>query len=349
MTNGALEGCEMDEPGKEMELDPSNPVGQIITFSYDIEFVEDTELHWATRWDPLLMTDQAAVSFHRRYLLYSLLVTFILSFLVAMVLARTVYLDYVRYDNLDSADEIEAESGWKQVHGDVFRPPEYKEYLSICVGCGTQITVIVIITLAFSLLGFWSPAYRGGLLTSLILLWVLTSVLGGFVSALLHSEFGGKNRKVVTLGSAFFFFGEHVRDVLFREFGTLRCWIISGSQIPNATPATPLVAVVIRSAECVRSFLRVQTETEGVSLSYQPLAQGDTRILQGSAESVLLLERIDPFRGCLHGASVRHGSLVAEKCLHNGRVFVRCILAIADRLRRSEPGFVVPDSFSRGL
>mmetsp|Transcript_42360 Transcript_42360/g.165386 ORF Transcript_42360/g.165386 Transcript_42360/m.165386 type:complete len:652 (-) Transcript_42360:404-2359(-) len=207
MTNGVLEGCETDEPGKEMELHPSDPVGQIITFSYDVEFVEDQELHWATRWDPLLVTDQAEVSFHRRYLLYSLLITFILSFLVAMVLARTVYLDYARYDNLDSADEIEAESGWKQVHGDVFRPPEYKEYLSICVGCGTQITVIVVITLAFSLLGFWSPAYRGGLLTSLILLWVLTSVLGGFVSALLHSEFGGKNRKVVTLGSAFFFSG----------------------------------------------------------------------------------------------------------------------------------------------
>jgi len=76
-----------------------------------------------------------------------------------------------------------------------------------------------------------------------------------------------------------------------------------------------------------RCFPWVQTETERVPLSYQPLAQGDTRILQDSTESILLLERIDPLSDCLYGASVRHGSVVAEECLHNGGVLVRCIHA----------------------
>ncbi len=62
--------------------------------------------------------------------------------LVAMILLRTLKRDYAKYTRADE-DDIEAlerdsaeESGWKLVHGDVFRPPRHPELLSALVGTG---------------------------------------------------------------------------------------------------------------------------------------------------------------------------------------------------------------------
>jgi transmembrane 9 superfamily protein 3 len=49
--------------------------------------------------------------------------------LVAIILMRTLRRDYARYAKTDAGDmeslerELAEESGWKLVHGDVFRPP----------------------------------------------------------------------------------------------------------------------------------------------------------------------------------------------------------------------------------
>jgi len=94
------------------------------------------------------------------------------------------------------------------VHGDVFRTPSYPVLLSICYGSGAQTLKMSTITLLFALLGFLSPANRGGLITAMLSLWVLSSAVCGYTSARLYSSFDGANsRKLVTLGSAFLFPG----------------------------------------------------------------------------------------------------------------------------------------------
>ena len=40
------------------------------------------------------------------------------------------------------------ETGWKLVHGDVFRPPKAKQILAALVGTGVQIFVMAIVTLS---------------------------------------------------------------------------------------------------------------------------------------------------------------------------------------------------------
>ena len=45
-----------------------------------------------------------------------------------------------RYEQMDaSEEEAQEETGWKLVHGDVFRPPRMAGWLSVAVGTGTPL------------------------------------------------------------------------------------------------------------------------------------------------------------------------------------------------------------------
>ena len=60
------------------------------------------------------------------------------------------------------ACECVQESGWKLVHGDVLRPPAYPLLLSVSIGTGTQLLGMAVISIVCAMLGFLSPANRGG-------------------------------------------------------------------------------------------------------------------------------------------------------------------------------------------
>ena len=64
--------------------------------------------------------------------------------LVAIILMRTLRKDYARYAKTDMDNDMESlerdlteESGWKLVHGDVFRPPRNLILLAgwSCLAC----------------------------------------------------------------------------------------------------------------------------------------------------------------------------------------------------------------------
>ena len=44
-----------------------------------------------------------------------------------------------RYRELETQEEAQEETGWKLVHGDVFRPPAHEMLLSVFVGNGVQV------------------------------------------------------------------------------------------------------------------------------------------------------------------------------------------------------------------
>ena len=77
------------------------------------------------------------------------------------------------------------ETGWKLVHGDVFRPPQQPMLLAVLVGTGVQTFAMAVITMIFAVLGFLSPANRGGLLTAMVVLFVFMGyaifVVGRFI------------------------------------------------------------------------------------------------------------------------------------------------------------------------
>lgn len=202
---GSVNGtCPVTQDTAPQEIQPDEP----ITFTYDVDFVV-SGTRWATRWDALLAPNPELKQIQWFSVVNSLMITLFLTTLVGTVLLRTVLRDFVRYNQLEDEDEADDVTGWKLVHGDVFRAPPRLALLSICIGSGSQTLVMSSITLAFALLGFLSPANRGGLLTAMLSLWVLASSINGYSTARFYSSYDntGANRKMVTLGSAFLFPG----------------------------------------------------------------------------------------------------------------------------------------------
>jgi len=139
-------------------------------------------------------------------LLNSFLIVVFLSGMVAMILIRALHKDLRRY-NADP-EEIEAqieETGWKLVHGDVFRPPEHCGLFSTVAGTGVQVFAMALWTILFAALGFLSPASRGSLMTTLLLLYVFMGIVAGYYSARLYKSFGQTDWQKQTLQTAFLF------------------------------------------------------------------------------------------------------------------------------------------------
>lgn len=161
-----------------------------VYWSYGIKWVNQPNVKWATRWDAYLRTSIADSqnSVHWMYIVTSLVVTICLALITSIILVRTLHRDFIRYNN-QTEDDIQEEVGWKLVHADVFRPPYRAQLLSALVGNGVQILFMCIGVLIFAMMGFLSPAARGGLLTCMILLYVFMSFVGGYVCGRLLKYF----------------------------------------------------------------------------------------------------------------------------------------------------------------
>lgn len=77
------------------------------------------------------------------------MIVLFLTGMVAMIMMRTLHADFRRYNQIDPNEEAE-ETGWKLVHGDVFRPPQRPLLLSVLVGSGVQVVSMTLITLGIN-------------------------------------------------------------------------------------------------------------------------------------------------------------------------------------------------------
>ena len=70
-----------------------------------------------------------------------------------MIMMRTLHRDISKYNQLETAEEAQEETGWKLVHGDVFRAPAHPGWLAVLVGTGAQLLGMTLVTMGFALLG----------------------------------------------------------------------------------------------------------------------------------------------------------------------------------------------------
>ncbi|XP_043695225.1 transmembrane 9 superfamily member 8-like [Telopea speciosissima] len=206
-----------------------------IIFTYDVEF-EPSDVKWASRWDTyLLMTDD---QIHWFSIVNSLMIVLFLSGMVAMIMLRTLYRDISKYNQLETQEEAQEETGWKLVHGDVFRAPVNSDLLCVYVGTGVQFFGMILVTMIFALLGFLSPSNRGGLMTAMLLLWVFMGLFAGYSAARLFKMFKGTEWRKITLRTAFMFPG-----VVFVIFFILNA-LIWGQKSSGAVPFGTMFALV---------------------------------------------------------------------------------------------------------
>ncbi|QRV79231.1 transmembrane 9 superfamily member 1 [Ceratobasidium sp. AG-Ba] len=163
-----------------------------VTYTYSINWQESTT-PWATRWDNYLHIFDPKI--HWFSLINSLVIVIFLCVMVSMILVRTVSRDISRYNAIDLSEDVQEDFGWKLVHGEVFRSPRNPLVLSVLVGNGAQLCVMVGVTLVFALLGFLSPSNRGSLATVMIVFWTFFGSVGGYVSARVYASLGGTEQK----------------------------------------------------------------------------------------------------------------------------------------------------------
>ena len=170
-----------------------------IEYTYSVSF-ENSNKKWASRWDVYLYAQKTEI--HWLSIVNSFGMVLLLSILVAHLFRKILNSEIASYnDRIDS--DPEADSGWKQLAGDIFRSPVHPNLYSTIIGSGIQLNLMAFLTLVFSCIGFLSPDHRGDLLTMMLFLFAFMGCFGGYASARLYKLFGGLQWKANSLITSF--------------------------------------------------------------------------------------------------------------------------------------------------
>ena len=80
------------------------------------------------------------------------------------------------------------------VHSDVFRFPQYKSLLSACLGNGAQFLTLAICVVMLAVTGWFNRHRHHSMTTAVILLYVGSSFVSGYVSNTFYVQMGGEVR-----------------------------------------------------------------------------------------------------------------------------------------------------------
>lgn len=211
-----------------------------IPYTYSVYFREEDKLEWSNRWDLYFVNQEDSNQIHWLAIINSLVISGLLTTIIAVILARTIrgdikgyreggleegklrlskrskskgsksprkgsaehggLLDKVdgdsRADDSGSDDELPEDiTGWKLVHGDVFRQPAHGLLLAPLIGSGMQLVFMSIGLLALSCFGILNPSLRGGFISTGFALFVVAGAFSGYFSARVYKTFGGSNFK----------------------------------------------------------------------------------------------------------------------------------------------------------
>lgn len=213
----------------------SNDQETEVLFTYSV-YWKRSPTAWATRWDKYLHIFDPSI--HWFSLVNSAVIVIFLTGMVGMILLQALRKDIARYNQLDLNEDVQDDSGWKLVHGDVFRTPKNPMLLSVFLGSGAQLFFMTGATIIFALLGFLSPSNRGSLGTVMILLYTLFGFIGGYVSARAYKSFGGEAWKRNIILTPVF-----IPGIVFGSFFLLNFFLIFENS-SGAVPLTTMLALV---------------------------------------------------------------------------------------------------------
>jgi transmembrane 9 superfamily protein 2/4 len=255
-----------------------------IPYTYSVYFREDDKIEWAHRWDLYFVNQEEGSRIHWLAIINSLIISGLLSSIVAMILARTIRGDIKTYKEalaedgktkqkrrshpgsgsrtprpgektgglLDqvgdaendadvSSDEetLEDATGWKLLHGDVFRSPVYGNLLAPMIGSGMQLVFMAVGLLFLSSLGLLNPSFRGGFVSVGVGLFVFAGLFSGYFSSRVYKTFGGISWRKNALITAILFPG-----LLFALVFVLNLFVWAQAS-STALPFGTLIAILL--------------------------------------------------------------------------------------------------------
>ena len=169
--------------------------GQEVSFSFSVEWVHTPEISYDDRMKRYADSTFLPTTFEIHWLsiINSFVLVMLLTAFLAIILMRILKKDFSKYMEVDEDELTEEETGWKMIHGDVFRSPQLLNLFAAFVGSGAQIFATVLILLTCVLVGVFKATKRGALLTAVILIYALCGVAGGIVSGRIFKQLKGKN------------------------------------------------------------------------------------------------------------------------------------------------------------
>ncbi|KAF2681079.1 multispanning membrane protein [Lentithecium fluviatile CBS 122367] len=256
------------------ETDSSEESILSIPFTYSVYFRENAELDWQNRWDMYFVASDDSSNVHWLAIVNSLIIAGLLTAVVAVILTRTIRGDIKGYEqtgiklktkrsqilkttqpyqknhgllgqideegdaDISDDEDMEDITGWKLVHGDVFRAPLYGGLLAPLIGSGIQLLFTTIGILILSVVGVLNPSFRGGYVSVGFGLWIFAGLFSGYSSARVYKTFGGQvwQKNVIVTASL-------VPGLLFATIFILNLfvWMRASS---TALPFTTLLALV---------------------------------------------------------------------------------------------------------
>ncbi|AQK71667.1 Transmembrane 9 superfamily member 1 [Zea mays] len=138
-------------------------VNKALDMTYSVKW-EPTNITFAHRFDVYLDYPFFEHQIHWFSIFNSFMMVIFLTGLVSMILMRTLRNDYAKYarddDDIETLErDVNEESGWKLVHGDVFRPPCNLVLLSALVGIGTQLAALILLVILLAIIGMLYIGY----------------------------------------------------------------------------------------------------------------------------------------------------------------------------------------------
>lgn len=175
-----------------IELKEKTP--QEVEFSFSVSWKHtDTPYHDRQSLHRRSSIIDQPVELHWLSIINSLVLVVLLVSLLAVILMNVLKNDVARYMEIDEefADE-DMDSGWKLVHGDVFRFPACPMLFSAMVGTGSQLFALMCFILFLACVGVFYPGNRGAVYTAAVVGYALTAGIGGYISSSIYHQMGGR-------------------------------------------------------------------------------------------------------------------------------------------------------------
>ncbi|KAI1244436.1 hypothetical protein MGN70_014308 [Eutypa lata] len=142
--------------------------------------------------------------------------------------------------DISSDDEaLEDVTGWKLLHADVFRKPDYGYLLAPLVGSGMQLLFMAIGLIFLSAIGVLNPSFRGGFISAGVGLFIFAGVFSGYFSARVYKTFDGQDFVTNALVTAFL-----IPGLLFSLIFILNLFVWAQAS-STAIPFGTLIAIVL--------------------------------------------------------------------------------------------------------
>lgn len=221
-------------PNAKKALDVTEGENVEVEFSYSANWVP-TSIPFDHRMDRYLHDSflPQHLEIHWFSIINSCVTVLLLTGFLATILLRVLKNDFLKYSRDDEMGEEQEESGWKYLHGDVFRFPKHVNLFSAMMGVGTQMLCIVFFILILALIGIFYPHNRGRLLAACVVLYALSAGLAGYTAGSFYKMLGGTHWVSNVLLTASLFCGPLL--VMFSFLNTVAIIYRSTAALPFGT------------------------------------------------------------------------------------------------------------------